>query len=149
MPDEELLQKPAGCSLFRRMLILLYDAIVVMALWFASTGLWLPANRGEAITFGHPLWPFYIFSLIIVWWFYLALSWRRGGQTLGMRAWRVQLQTGTGQVISWPVTVIRFAVAIGGTLPAGLGQLWSLFRPDRAAWQDLASDSRLIVLPKR
>jgi uncharacterized RDD family membrane protein YckC len=79
---------------------------------------------------------------------YYGLSWRRGGQTLGMRAWRLRLVHASGQVPPWRAVLLRYLVA-GVSLGAfGLGFLWSLWDPQRRSWHDLASGTRLLRLPR-
>ena len=50
---------------------------------------------------------------------YFAVSWRYGGQTLGMRPWHIRVRSDKGGAPSWTQTVCRVVVAAA---PAGL--LW-------------------------
>lgn len=71
---------------------------------------------------------------------YATVSWRRGGQTLGMRPWRLRL---IDPQASWRALWIRYAV---GTLSLGLGGLgfwWAWLDRDRLTWHDRASGTRL------
>src|SRR3546814_17431688 len=59
---------------------------------------------------------------------YAVVSWRRGGQTLGMRPWRLVVVGADGSAPSWRALCVRYA---GGTAPllgAGRG-VWG-------AWDD-------------
>ena len=131
-----------AAGLPRRLAAMLYDALAIMALMFAAGAVAISLNRGEAVEglaanlLG--------LVLVLIWFGYLSLSWRRGGQTLGMRAWRLYL------VNDRPGTVSLWQVAMrgtGGTLGLaliGVGYIWSLFRDDRRAWPDLASGTRIV-----
>ena len=125
-------------------MVILYDSFAVLAIFFLLSAIWVTANAGIAITPAHPLYPVYIFSLFVSAWIYFAFSWRRGGLTLGMRAWKVQLITEDGKKIGWSASILRFCIAWLGMALLASGFLISLFRKDRACWQDLLSHSRLV-----
>jgi len=82
--------------------------------------------------------------LIAVWWLYFGWSWTHGGQTLGMRAWRLVLagEAGPG-AIGWRQAGLRFAGAALSLLPAGLGFLWCLVDGEGLSWHDRLSHTRL------
>jgi len=88
-----------------------------------------------------------IFLLIVIGFF--TWFWTHGGQTLGMRAWRLKLLSRDGQAVTLRQALVRLAGALLSLLPAGLGLLWVLIDPQRCAWHDRLSDTRLIVLPKK
>lgn len=79
---------------------------------------------------------------------YFILSWRRGGQTIGMRAWRLHLTSADGSPITSKQAWLRFGVAWLSTLALGLGFLWCLIDRDRRSWHDIAAGTRLIRVPK-
>lgn len=74
--------------------------------------------------------------------------WVRGGQTLGMRAWRLILVRTDGAPPDWNDAARRYFAAYLSWLPAGLGFIWSLVDRERLAWHDRLSGTRLIVIPK-
>ena len=74
---------------------------------------------------------------------YFVVSWRRAGQTIGMRAWRLHLVSSDGSRITQRQAWQRFAMAIVSLLALGLGFLWSLFDRDGRCWHDIVSDTRL------
>lgn len=67
---------------------LCYDAFIVLALFFAFTALCLFIRDGQVIPPGS-LW--YQLSLLILCLSYFFLSIKYGGQTIGMRAWRLKI----------------------------------------------------------
>ncbi len=71
---------------FVRLAAFLYDGLLVLGLWFVLGLIFVAANGGEQVGQHNPFLPSLMF--IILFWFN-AHFWRRGGQTLGMRAWRV------------------------------------------------------------
>lgn len=110
-------------------------------MWMLATLLLLPLSRGEAIGVSNHYFQIYLLAIA---WLYCAWCWRAGGQTLGMRAWKIILSA-PEEPVSWRRTLIRFGVAWLSGLALGLGFWWSLLHPRRATWHDLVSGTRLIV----
>jgi uncharacterized RDD family membrane protein YckC len=137
--------QPAPCGLGRRLLVIGYDAVAVIALMMAVTAVTLFTPLGKQTALKDPL-PTALF--LIVWFLYLAWCWRHGGITLGMRAWRTQLLFEDGAVPGWGRCLLRFLVSLLSAAVAGLGYLWALFDPQRRTWHDLASRSVLIRTAK-
>ena len=132
---------PKRCGLWRRLLIMLYDGLVVIVLMMVATAVAMLLHSGNRVA-GKDI-PFTLY-LVGVWFLYLAWCWRHGGMTLGMRAWRVRLATETQQPISWWHCVVRFGGGLLSVLPLGLGYLWSLLDRDGLAFHDRLSQSRLV-----
>ncbi len=137
------------CTLLRRSLAIIYDSVVVLALWFAATAVLLPLSGLRVIEPGQQYYFLYPPYLAVVNWMYLAVSWRSGGQTLGMKAWRIYLHTVGGRRLSWQDTALRYLFALMGFAAAGVGFLSSLFRSDGLTWHDRATNSQLWHQPKK
>ncbi|BDF95310.1 MULTISPECIES: RDD family protein [Pseudoalteromonas] len=75
---------------------------------------------------------------------FFAYFWTKSGQTIGMRAWRLKVQTLNNELISWPQAVIRSITAL-----LGLGNLVVLvdFKNKRAL-QDYLSKTEVVTLTK-
>ncbi len=123
---------------------MVYDGLVLVALWMAGGAL-VVAATGGAVASGSLPFQLYLAGLAFI---YFWLSWRGGGQTLGMRAWRIRLDAGD-RGFGAMRTLARLLGAVAAILPLGLGYWSSLARADRAAWPDLASRSRLFVASTR
>lgn len=67
---------------------LLYDGIMLVALFFFFTALCLLCRDGKAIP-SASLW--YQLALLLLIFGYYFISYQRGGQTIGMRAWHLKL----------------------------------------------------------
>lgn len=88
-------------------------------------------------------WGFKIYLLLCLTAFF-CYFWVRGGQTIGMRAWRLQVVNQHGKTISLKQAIIRFYVSL-----AGLGNLWVLVDfKNRQSLQDYAAKTRTISLTK-
>jgi len=126
-----------AAALWRRLAAAAYDLLLVLALLMVLTGLAIFARGGAAIDPGS-IW----FQLLLVsaWWLYFAWSWTHGGQTIGMRAWRLVLHSERDDnAIGWGQAGVRFLAACLSTLPAGLGFWWSLADSERRTWHDRLS----------
>lgn len=144
---------PAGLG--RRLGAMLYDGLLLLAIWIAIGALHVTVSRllldipPERIGLGAAQ----VLSLRAM----MALSafvffdffWRRAGMTLGMQAWRLRVQTCDGHAISLGQSLLRFMVATLSFVPFGLGHLWLLFDGERRSWADMASATQVVVLPKR
>ncbi|MFN4290736.1 MAG: RDD family protein [Permianibacter sp.] len=156
---------------WRRLAALVYDLLIVIALLMVAAAigtlvaeLLVPGlNTQTPDTLRrHPLY----LAWLLLWWFgYYAWSWRKGGQTVGMKAWRMQVQSSLGgQLLAWQITV-RLGVSI--FVAALLLAIFSLLKHlDATSWNYLAflpllalqwppcavqekwSQSQIIVLPK-
>jgi uncharacterized RDD family membrane protein YckC len=134
-----------SCSLGRRLLVILYDTLLLFAVLFMAAWLLLLLFGEEFAASRNPL--IYIYYVAISQLFF-GWFWTHGGQTLGMRVWRVKVIGEVVEAVSWSQAVIRFGMAILSWLCLGAGFLWALFDDESRGWHDRASKSRLVVLPK-
>lgn len=138
---------------WRRIGAIIYDLLVVAAvIMFAagaalalvavlvSAGLISLAEGQDhaSVIQGNPLFTLYIIAVILL--FYTGF-WRRGGQTLGMRAWRMRVQNSDGSRISWKQGLIRALTSL-----CGLGNFWVLFNREKLALQDKIAGCEVVVL---
>jgi uncharacterized RDD family membrane protein YckC len=134
--------EPAG--LFRRLMAMLYDLFLLLSVLLFASALALLVTRGT-LDYHHPLFRSYLF--IICFSFY-AWFWIHGGQTLGMRAWRLRVQRLDGKPITLWQALLRFLSAIPSLAVFGLGYLWILVDKKRMALHDRISESVIVLLPK-
>lgn len=129
-----------------RLLALLYDVLPLLALWFAAAVLALLATAGQLDVhrLGHRL---VVQTLLVVLTLaYFVVSWRRGGQTIGMRPWRLRVVRADGSALRLSDALLRFAVALVSAAVAGLGFWWALVDPQRRTWHDLAAGTLMVRL---
>ncbi|MFK7955852.1 MAG: RDD family protein [Lysobacterales bacterium] len=130
-------------SVVKVLLANLYDVIALTGVAFVATLPWAMLSPDGHVAAG--TWPFQLYLLALVN-AYFSLSWWRGGQTLGMRPWRMRLQSQTGQSPRFTQTQVRFWVAILSWAAAGLGMLWGFSKG--GSWHDRASRTRAVITPK-
>jgi len=118
-----------------------YDTVAVIALLMVVTAATLFTPLGRQTAFRDPLPTILLF---ITWFLYLGWCWRKGGLTLGMRAWRVRLVFKGGEVPGWSLCLLRFLVSLVSAAALGMGFIWCLFNNERRSWHDLATASILI-----
>jgi len=127
-----------------------YDSLLLLALLMIVTALFLLTTGGEAIDpRTQPVLEFIyrlVLLLLIVGFF--GVSWTRSGQTLGMATWRLRVEREDGRRLTWGDTLRRLGWALVSLLPAGLGFAWVLVDPERRAWHDRLSRTRVVVVPK-
>ena len=132
---------PTGLPL--RMGAFLYDALLIVSIWMITLWIWILVNQGEAI-YG---WAVQMVLLAEVFMFY-GYCWRNTGQTLGMRAWHIQLVDEKGgppslKQISVRLVTIPFSLSI-----AGLGFIWFYIGDRRQTWHDRLSQTFVVKLSK-
>ncbi|MGB1008344.1 MAG: RDD family protein [Thiolinea sp.] len=70
--------------------------------------------------------------------------WTHGGQTLGMRAWKIRVVTESGHQLNWQQAFFRFVWAMVSLLFVGVGFFIALFDRDKMGWHDRFSRTRLV-----
>jgi uncharacterized RDD family membrane protein YckC len=140
-PSGHATSQPVGLA--RRLAALVYDTLLLIGLWFFATLAALPFSGGEPLG-PHPL---YRAWLLLVAYGFFAGFWTHGGQTLGMRAWRIRVTDVNGGAVTWPRATLRFLAALVSGLALGLGFLWALVDREGRTWHDRWSDTRLVRLP--
>ena len=134
---------PAG--LFTRLIAMFYDSLLLLSVLLIATALALLASKGTL----HYHNPFFRTFLFLICFSFYAWFWLHGGQTLGMRAWRLQLQGLDGGPVSIWQALLRFMVAIPSLALGGIGLWWMLIDREKLALHDRFSESRIVRLPKK
>ena len=141
------IENAAVPGLWRRLAAIFYDLWLVAALWLlgATADTFVRAGLGLGSAGFHlPLQLFLLISPAA----FFSWFWTHGGQTLGMRAWRLKLLDSEGDPVTLKLSLIRLGAALLSALPLGLGYLWVLIDRDSLAWHDRLSRTRLVVLKK-
>ena len=120
-------------NLMRRLAAIVYDLLLLISVLFVATALILPFNAGQAFENKHFFYPLYLITISFIFygWF-----WTHGGQTLGLRAWKLQVLTFDYQPITWLQAFWRFSGAMVSWSALGLGFLWALIDKNDRCWHD-------------
>ena len=151
-----------SANLFRRIMAMLYDAFLLLGISFAYGVIVLlirklvgddtmqaPSNLLQVmIVIG--LW--FCYALFYVW------CWRKTGQTLGMKSWRLQLQSQglnsqdqnqDQQLPGWKECWLRCLLAPLSMAIFGIGYLWCLVDKQGDCLHDIYSNTKVVLLPKK
>lgn len=132
-----------NASLVKRLLAMVYDSLLVMAVWMLVGYVFIAFNDGEAVS-----GPLFSSSVFLITFLFFALFWTRSGQTLGMIAWRLRVESDEGQPLTAKQALLRFMAAIFSALVLGIGYWWIMFDSNQLSWHDRWSNSRVVQLPK-
>lgn len=127
-------------SLLRRLGAASYDVFLAFSLAFFIVGVILIAFFGKQAQ--TDAWMFFV-SLVTIY-FYFAWSWVKGGQTLGMKAWKFHIMQDNGKSITHKQALIRFILSIVSFSVVGLGFIYQLFNENNLALHDKFSNTWLI-----
>jgi uncharacterized RDD family membrane protein YckC len=127
-------------GLFRRLAAIVYDTLLLAAVLFAATAAILPFNSGSAFRPDQYFYPAYLIGVSFL---FFAWFWTHGGQTLGMRAWKIKVLTTDGTPLNWRQAALRFFSSFLSWLFFGLGFWWILFDRQKRGWHDLLSNTSL------
>lgn len=147
-------------SFWRRCASLMYDGLVVIAFAMLTTVVYLLIIQGfisaGLLSLGeHPdvsaliqespvLYTLRSALLVLVSMAFFSYFWVKSGQTIGMRAWRLKVQTKDQQLLNWPTAMLRSFCAL-----LGFGNFLVLvdFKQKRSL-QDLICKTEVVVLTK-
>ena len=130
----------------RRLLSLVYEALVILALALFLFLLPLAVFSGVSHLLPSPglLW-LYLFILLGT---YFIWCWVKAGQTLAMKTWRLWLvDAQSGRALRPLQAVVRYGMA-WFCWPTGLALLWSFLDPDGQFLHDRIAGTRIIYQPK-
>jgi len=134
--------EPHLARLLPRLGAVVYDAFLIVALFFIAAiavAPFMPADYVPAGSLWFRLW------LVTVMFLFFGWFWTHGGQTLGMRAWRLRVVDRRGGPITWKRALMRFLIAWPAWLSV-IGLLWCL--RDGRALHDQFSGTRVVRLQK-
>ncbi len=102
---------PLPAPIWRRLAALIYDGLLYVALLMAGLVLATPfvafmvAKDASTPLQNYALLQGYAYLIGLG---FFGWSWARGGQTLGMRVWRLQVRRLDGARLLWPIAALRF-----------------------------------------
>lgn len=129
-------------SPLRLVMVMLYDGLLLLSALMLATAVPVSLNEGEAIADGNPFFLIYLFMICYVFygWF-----WTHGGQTLGMRTWKVYLVGQYDVSITWRQAFIRCVAAFFSLALLGVGYFGMWFGKEKLSWHDKLSGTQLIL----
>ena len=125
---------------WRRIICLLYEFLILLAIIFIASFIFHLVFRDTNASYFKPLYQLY---LLFVMGYYFIWFWTHGGQTLAMQAWKIRIVTSEGQMLSNRKAIIRYLLAVTGTLFLGAGFLWALIDRKHLYLHDRLTGTRL------
>lgn len=129
---------------FRLLASLFYEALLVLALLFVATFLFVLVF-GEATH--APLRYLLQLYLWVVAGSYFTWCWSRG-RTLAMQAWKLRLVDSAGNLMTPATAAKRYILASIGLLVLGAGFWWAFFDREHRYLHDRLLDTRLVMADK-
>lgn len=152
MTPEQFNTLPSA-GLFRRIAALVYDSLLILGIvlicgFIAVTAQYLaysPLPEGEQMP---PLpWLPVVVGLWLANAYYFIYCWKKRGQTLAMKAWRLRLQQPNGSLTTNGQRWLRALIA-PLSLISVIGLLWRLWDKNGDCLHDKLSGTRVVLLPK-
>lgn len=147
-------------SFFRRLLAMVYDTLVAVAVGMCAAMVLIVTlvvllKNGvlDLRGYGEPadlIQNSLLYKTVIQLWVgawvagFFLWFWKKGGQTLGMRAWRLRIYSTVEEPVTWPRLLLRLIASLGG-----LGTLLVLFDiKNKQSLQDRLAKTEVLKLSK-
>lgn len=148
----------ASPGLLRIFAAMVYDGLLLAAISIAYGALVVGI---DVALFGQPeagqriQWSLFAKIIITLGWlvvlmFFYIFFWKKFGQTLGMKTWRIQLvDAQSNQLITYSQAISRSFVAFLSLLFFGVGYWYKFIHPQQRLLHDVLSGTKLILLNKK
>ncbi|MDX1669434.1 MAG: RDD family protein [Limnobacter sp.] len=106
----------------RRFAIMIYELMLLFGVVFAALLLFDPLTQSDhalKMRGERQLLLFFVIGLYFVWF------WKKGGQTLAMKTWHVQLVREDGSPVTWWQAIARYLLCL--VFGWGIGMVYSFF----------------------
>lgn len=154
-------------GLFKRLLVVIYDGFLLAGTLLFSAFILVLLGVHPEHSWSRMI---NLIALSLVSLFFYGWVWTHGGQSLGMKAWRVKLVNAEGGAVTWNLALLRFIYAyLQWLLILGIIYTWmqewyagvgilsavvffgiasSMKHPQKLMLHDWLSRTRLVTLPK-
>lgn len=148
----------AAPGLLRIFASMVYDSLLLAAISIAYGAIVVGL---EVALFGQPetgqriQWSLLAKIIITLGWllvlmFFYIYFWKKFGQTLGMKTWRIQLvDAQTNHLVDYSQAIKRSVTAIVSLLFLGIGYWFKFVHPQQRLLHDVASHTKLILLKRK
>ncbi len=126
-------------SLRVRLASLAYEAMLLVAVLFVSSYLFLSVARDAQAGWPRTVFQIYLLTICGA---YFVFCWVRTGQTLAMKTWRLRIVNTEGRTPSVGLACRRYLLAIPGML-SGASLIWALIDRERLFLHDRLAGTRI------
>ena len=127
-------------GLLTRFASLAYEAILLLPVLFIAAYLFLALTQAARTPILHALFQLWLLGVLGA---YFVYCWRRGGQTLAMKTWRIRVARQDGSKLSTPEAAARFLLAVWSLALVGAGFWWGFVDRERQFLHDRLIGSRI------
>ncbi len=133
-------------AMFYDWVLLIAVILVAVTVFTLSVDLLFGNNTSQELlqqTWAKLLYQLYLLAVAALFygWF-----WTHGGQTLGMKVWKLKIVGFEYETISIRQSLLRLVYAVISCLPLGLGFFWMLFNKKKLTLYDIWSKSHLVMI---
>lgn len=128
----------APAPVWKRLFAMIYDGLILTGLWLTSGFLVVLVTSGTP-----PTWLTQAVLFLITFGYFI-VSWVKGGQTLGLRAWRLQVIEEHQAKVTWKSAIIRTAAGLVTLAPIGVTLLTAFLNAERKTLYDRWSHTQVI-----
>jgi uncharacterized RDD family membrane protein YckC len=128
-------------GLLRRITSLCYEALLLVALLFLCTLIFLLIAHDATSGWKRLVFQLY---LVVVCGVYFVWCWTHGGQTLAMKTWRMRVVSRDGTAVTWKRGFCRYFAALAGLALAGVGFLWAFIDRDHQFLHDRLCGTQIV-----
>jgi uncharacterized RDD family membrane protein YckC len=127
-------------SLRTRIASLVYEVMLLLAVLFVSSYLFLVFARDAQSGWQRILFQMYLLTVCGI---YFVFCWSRTGQTLPMKTWRLRVVTQNGSPPNPRHALLRYLLAVPGML-TGASILWACFDREKLFLHDRLARTRIV-----
>ena len=129
-------------SIKRRLICLVYESLLLVGVAFVAGLLFLGATGASPSGWMRHAFQVYLFLVIGI---YFVGSWRRSGQTLAMKTWKLRLVGADGTRITLRQAMVRYVCAWPCLLLGGIGILYAPFDRQRQFLHDRLAGTSIVT----
>ncbi len=130
-------------SVFKHLFSLIYDIFPITGLFLTTSLVVMLLRGGEEVAPG-TVW--FQALLIAEVYLYFTYSWKSGGQTLGMRAWKLAIVD--HHTLTWGTVSLRLLAGCASLLTLGFGLWIKLWNKSGLSWMDQVSQTETLSIKK-
>ena len=124
----------------RRLTCLLYESLVVFSILLIGFLIPQAVLLGNGINVSPRGLMLHIFLLLMV---YFVYNWRKSGQTLPMKTWKLRIVNQDGRPLRPLQAVLRYCAAWPSIGLLGIGLLWAVIDKDKQFLHDRIAGTRI------
>lgn len=130
-------------SSFRCVAAMVYDSFILFSILLLATAIALFFNHGHSFLPHQYVFLTYLFAVCGL---FLSYCWHKGGQTLGMLAWKIKIVDEQGQRLSFKKAWLRYGLCLLSLFFVGMGFIWRLFDAEKQYLHDRLLGTRIILV---